>query len=93
MRHEVLILSQDDVFARMLQLELLAMGISVQISAQPVAGEEAELVLLDLDSVLSNRKSLVCKEAGQYVHSEEQSPPKPTRRDPDVDTCGRGTRR
>ena len=52
MRHEVLILSQDDVFARMLQLELLAMGISVQISAQPVAGEEAELVLLDLDSVL-----------------------------------------
>ena len=50
MRGNVLILSEDAVFARMLELELGAMQFSVQINAAPTTRDNA-LVLVDLDSV------------------------------------------
>ena len=52
MRSHVLICSDDAVFARMLELEFSMLGLSVRVVAQPDASDEAEVVLLDLDSAL-----------------------------------------
>ena len=49
MRGNILILSEDAVFARMLELELEAMHFSVQINSAPTAREN-DLILVDLDS-------------------------------------------
>ena len=52
MKYHVLILSLDDVFARMLELELSMCGIPSHIAAQARTGDTADLVLLDLDSAM-----------------------------------------
>lgn len=49
MRGNILILSEDAVFARMLELELEAMHFSVQINSASTAREN-DLILIDLDS-------------------------------------------
>ena len=49
MRGNILILSEDAIFARMLELELEAMHFSVQINSAPTAREN-DLILVDLDS-------------------------------------------
>ena len=55
MRGKVLILSQDAVFARMLELELEAMHFSVALNSAP-AGRQNDLILVDLDSASIPRK-------------------------------------
>jgi hypothetical protein len=55
MRGNVLILSQDAVFARMLELELEAMHFSVALNSAP-AGRQNDLILVDLDSASIPRK-------------------------------------
>lgn len=50
MNEQVLILSKDAVFARMLQLELQSLSCSCCVLETPAEGRFAELVLLDLDS-------------------------------------------
>ena len=55
MRGKVLILSQDAVFARMLELELEAMRFSVALNSTP-AGRQNDLILVDLDSASIPRK-------------------------------------
>lgn len=55
MRGNVLILSQDAVFARMLELELEAMRFSVALNSAP-AGRQNDLILVDLDSASIPRK-------------------------------------
>ena len=55
MRGKVLILSQDAVFARMLELELEAMRFSVVLNSTP-AGRQNDLILVDLDSASIPRK-------------------------------------
>ena len=50
MRGNILILCEDTIFARMLELELDAMHFSVQINSAPTSREN-DLVLVDLDSV------------------------------------------
>ena len=55
MRGKVLILSQDAVFARMLELELEAMRFSVALNSTP-AGRQNALILVDLDSASIPRK-------------------------------------
>ena len=49
MRGNILILSEDAVFARMLELELAAMQFSVAINSSP-ASRANDLILVDLDS-------------------------------------------
>ena len=49
MRGNILILSEDAIFTRMLELELEAMHFSVQINSAPTAREN-DLILVDLDS-------------------------------------------
>jgi hypothetical protein len=49
MRGNILILSEDAVFARMLELELESMHFTVQINFAPTAREN-DLILVDLDS-------------------------------------------
>lgn len=49
MRGNILILSEDAVFARMLELELEAMRFSVQINSTS-KGRQNDLILVDLDS-------------------------------------------
>ena len=56
MRGNILILSQDVTFARMLELELAAMHFSVAINSAP-AGQRSDLVLVDLDSASVPRKA------------------------------------
>lgn len=50
MNEQVLILSKDAVFARMLLLELQLLHRSCRVLEKPEAGMQAELILLDLDS-------------------------------------------
>lgn len=56
MRGNVLILSQDAVFARMLELELEAMRFSVQINSAPTVRKN-DLILVDLDSASIPRRT------------------------------------
>ena len=56
MRGNILILSEDAVFARMLELELEAMHFSVQINSAP-ASRENDLILVDLDSASIPQKT------------------------------------
>jgi DNA-binding response OmpR family regulator len=49
---QVLILSADALFARMLAIELEMQGISVCCEAEPPREAEAEIVLLDLDTAM-----------------------------------------
>ena len=58
MRGNILILSEDVVFARMLELELESMQFSVAINSSP-ASRENDLVLVDLDSASVPRKASV----------------------------------
>ncbi len=50
MRGNILILSEDATFARMLELELEAMHFSVAVNSAPTARQN-DLILVDLDSV------------------------------------------
>ena len=56
MRGNILILSEDAVFARMLELELEAMHFSVQINST-AAGRQNDLILVDLDSASIPQKT------------------------------------
>ena len=56
MRGNILILSEDAVFARMLELELAAMQFSVVINSAP-ATRENDLILVDLDSASIPQKA------------------------------------
>lgn len=56
MRGNILILSEDAVFARMLELELAAMHFSVAINSAPTAREN-DLILVDLDSASIPKKA------------------------------------
>lgn len=56
MRGNILILSEDAVFARMLELELSAMQFSVTINFAP-ASRENNLILVDLDSASIPQKT------------------------------------
>ena len=56
MRGNILILSEDAVFARMLELELEAMHFAVQINSTP-ATRENDLILVDLDSASIPQKT------------------------------------
>ncbi len=49
---QVLILSADALFARMLAIELEMQGISVQCASEAVRKAEAKIVLLDLDTAM-----------------------------------------
>ena len=55
MRGNILILSEDAVFARMLELELEAMQFSVAINSSPTSREN-DLILVDLDSATIPQK-------------------------------------
>ena len=55
MRGNILILSEDAVFARMLELELEAMQFSVAINSSPAARRQ-DLILVDLDSATLPQK-------------------------------------
>ena len=56
MRGNILILSEDAVFARMLELELEAMQFSVAINSSPTSREN-DLILVDLDSATVPQKA------------------------------------
>ena len=56
MRGNILILSEDAIFARMLELELAAMHFSVQINSAPMSREN-DLILVDLDSASIPQKA------------------------------------
>ena len=56
MRGNILILSEDAVFSRMLELELAAMHFSVAVNASPTAREN-DLILVDLDSASIPQKA------------------------------------
>ena len=56
MRGNILILSEDAIVARMLELELEAMHFSVQINSAPAAREN-DLILVDLDSASIPQKA------------------------------------
>ena len=56
MRGNILILSEDATFARMLELELEAMHFSVQINSASAA-RESDLILVDLDSASIPQKA------------------------------------
>ena len=56
MRGNILILSEDAVFVRMLELELEAMQFSVEINSSPTSREN-DLILVDLDSAAIPRKA------------------------------------
>jgi DNA-binding response OmpR family regulator len=56
MRGNILILTEDATFARMLELELKAMHFAVQINA-PSAARESDLILVDLDSASIPQKA------------------------------------
>lgn len=56
MRGNILILSEDATFARMLELELEAMHFSVAVNAAPTAREN-DLILVDLDSASIPQKA------------------------------------
>ena len=56
MRGNILILSEDAVFARMLELELAAMNFSVAVNSVPTA-KECDLILVDLDSASIPQKT------------------------------------
>ena len=56
MRGNILILSEDAIFARMLELELESMHFSVQINSAPAAREN-DLILVDLDSASIPQKA------------------------------------
>lgn len=56
MRGNILILSEDAVFARMLELELEALHFSVQINST-AAGRQNDLILVDLDSASIPQKT------------------------------------
>jgi hypothetical protein len=56
MRGNILILCEDAVFARMLELELEAMQFSVAINAAPTSREN-DLILVDLDSASIPQKA------------------------------------
>ncbi len=51
MKTQVLILSEDAVFARMLELEFLMQHLKTAVSADPDTAADAEVILLDLDTV------------------------------------------
>ena len=69
MRGKVLILSQDAVFARMLELELEAMHFSVAVNSAP-AGRQNDLILVDLDSASIPRKVGEARIVGFTRHFE-----------------------
>lgn len=69
MRGNVLILSQDAVFARMLELELDAMHFSVQINCAPTVRKN-DLILVDLDSASIPRKVNEARIVGFTRHFE-----------------------
>ena len=52
MKYQIVILSDDAVFARMLELEFQMLDLSVFVADTPDAEIEADVILLDLDSVL-----------------------------------------
>ena len=52
MKYQLLILSEDAVFARMLELEFLIQHLSVHIDSHEDESTEAEVTLIDLDSVI-----------------------------------------
>ena len=56
MRGNILILSEDAIFARMLELELAAMHFSVQVNSAPMSREN-DLILVDLDSASIPQKA------------------------------------
>ena len=56
MRGNILILSEDAVFVRMLELELAAMQFSVAINSSPTS-REYDLILVDLDSATIPQKA------------------------------------
>ena len=56
MRGNILILSEDAVFVRMLELELAAMQFSVAINSSPMS-REYDLILVDLDSATIPQKA------------------------------------
>lgn len=56
MRGNILILSEDAVFSRMLELELEGMRFSVQINSN-VAGRKNDFILVDLDSASIPQKT------------------------------------
>ncbi len=56
MRGNILILCEDAVFARMLELELEAMHFSVAINSAPAA-RQSDLILVDLDSASIPQKT------------------------------------
>ena len=56
MRGNILILCEDAVFARMLELELEAMQFSVAVNSSPTSREN-DLILVDLDSASIPRKA------------------------------------
>ena len=56
MRGNILILSEDAIFARMLELELESMHFSVQINSAPAAREN-DLILVELDSASIPQKA------------------------------------
>lgn len=56
MRGNILILSKDATFARMLELELEAMHFLVQINSAPIARQN-DLILVDLDSATVPKKA------------------------------------
>ncbi len=56
MRGNILILSEDAVFARMLELELAAMHFSVVVNSAPTQRKN-DLILVDLDSVSVPQKA------------------------------------
>lgn len=69
MRGNVLILSQDAIFARMLELELEAMHFSVAVNSAP-AGRQNDLILVDLDSASIPRKVGEARIVGFTRHFE-----------------------
>jgi hypothetical protein len=69
MRGNVLILSQDAIFARMLELELEAMHFSVALNSAP-AGRQNDLILVDLDSASVPRKVGEARIVGFTRHFE-----------------------
>lgn len=69
MRGNVLILSQDAIFARMLELELEAMHFLVAVNSAP-AGRQNDLILVDLDSASIPRKVGEARIVGFTRHFE-----------------------
>ena len=53
MEYQVVVLSEDTVFGRMLELEFAHRGLTVQVSPTLAEGDRADVLILDLDSALA----------------------------------------